>query len=139
MTRLGDSKTGSWLTGRNPYIFQDKYDQSLHIFRTFKTVLNAEIIDELYWISQGGILYISVQPEPWGHYVEIGGSTYAQEEIVEIAQAIKAIEPYQVFFSVGYEPDLYIAETLGDDAVEIKGTTYEYVAMWANFVRIFKE
>ena len=51
MTRLGNSKTGSWLTGRNPYIFQDKYDQSLHIFRTFKTVLNAEIIDELYWIS----------------------------------------------------------------------------------------
>ena len=42
-------------------------------------------------------------------------------------------------FSVGYEPDLYIAETLGDGSEEIKGTTYEYVAMWANFVRIFEE
>ena len=40
---------------------------------------------------------------------------------------------------VGYEPDLYIPETNVDSNNEIKGTTADYKAMWANFVRIFEK
>ena len=52
---------GTWMTGKDPEaLFEDVWNQPLHIFRTFKANSNAKIINELPWIESGGILFYSI-------------------------------------------------------------------------------
>lgn len=51
--------TGSWY-GMNPYEFEERYGEPLHIMRTFKASSNPEIDTEAEWIRNGGILFYSI-------------------------------------------------------------------------------
>ena len=50
---------GSWY-GMNPYDFEERYGEPLHIMRTFRTKSNPEITTEAEWIRDGGILFYSI-------------------------------------------------------------------------------
>ena len=125
---------GSW-SGVDPHVFEDVYDVPLHIYRTFRNKSNWEIKTEAKWIEEGGILFYSIQLDTWAPYAKGAGK---DDEIKKFAKGVKAVAPAKVMLPVGYEADLYIPETQ-TNGKKIRGTTDDYKAMWANFVRIFEE
>ena len=114
----------SWEEGANPQVFEDYYGQPLHIYRSFNNHWNAPLVDDAEWVSEGGIVFYSIQLKDWAEYAN--GSR--DDEIRLYARAIAEHKPHQFMVPVGYEPDLY-AEHPTNPPEKIRGTTEDYKNM----------
>lgn len=128
-----DSRLTRWSGTYPDVMFEDVWNEDLHIFRTFRSMSNRRIRKELGWIQDGGILFYSIQPKTWSEYSQESG--IKDWEIRKYANAIAEVKPHKVMVPVGFEPNEYVNPASN----KYQGSAADYKAMWANFVKIFEE
>ena len=118
--------------------FETNYGVPVHIYRNFKKVPNARLLDEFEggFIKNGGIVFYSLKLEPWAEYAE--GTGHRDGDIRAFARAIREMAPHQLMVCPGYEPNNGLYEYCKSEDLCL-GTVEDYKAMFANFDRIFKE
>ena len=115
--------------------FQEVFGVPLHIYRTFKgewrggSLLTAE---EEAWVREGGILFYSTQPQDWA----VAATDSYADQIRLYATAVSSVAPHKVMVAPGFEPDGHTCEV---KTTGVFGCAKDYKAMYANYVKIFKE
>ena len=126
-----------WTKGVDPNAFEERYGLPLSIYKSYRSTTNVRIRDaEVKWIEEGGILKYSIQLDKYGEFAD--GSR--DDEIINYAKAIKAVEPHQVMVLPGFEPDLYVTELRkGKPNLKYKGTPEEYRLAFRRFFDVFRD
>lgn len=89
--------------------------------------------------------YVDVNWKPAATWAQAdGGNPAVNRQIARAAASIKSIAPHKIFLTLGWEPQRSVTSDPGHPSCHLSasatgGTPAQYVAMWQNVEKIFRE